>query len=261
MEANPGRHGPLNDTAEFLNRPTAFEKTASASAAISAGGAAAAAASSFFAASAASAAAAQGKGKGEGGQGEGGQGRGHVVVAPAMLLGATDNRAGVPFYQTKLSRGGTGDSMFKERSNFYADPSVFDVVSYPMRSLDSLAQEDPLVFGAPDFIKLDVQGAELEVLRGAESILGPSGSANFVLLEAPLRAFNTGAPSLADYLTFMQQRGFAVVDVYEVHHLEKAGTAVVHHPTALQVDLLFARNGLKAFEEEDKASFEFETGL
>jgi len=220
VEANPARHPILNETAEFLNRPTA--RRAAASAASS------------------------------------GKPRGVVAVAPAMLLGSQDTAA-VPFFQTKLARGGTGDSLFRERSNFYADPSVFDVVNYPMRSLDSLASEQPNLFGAAEFLKLDVQGAELEVLRGATHLLTRAKSVNFVLLEAPLRPFNDGAPALADYLVFMQGFGFSVVDVYEVHHLEKAGTAV-HHPTALQVDLLFARDGLAAFREEDEGAFEFETG-
>ena len=55
-----------------------------------------------------------------------------------------------------------------------------------------------------------------------------------MLLEAPLRPFNAGAPGLAQYMAFMDARGFAVLDVYEVHHLEEAGT-VTTHPTALQV--------------------------
>jgi len=88
----------------------------------------------------------------------------------------------------QLSRGGTGDSMFRELSNFYASPDAMDVVMYPMRSLDSLASSDPARFGGIDFVKLDVQGAELEVLEGAAAQL--NACVEFVLLEAPLRAFN-----------------------------------------------------------------------
>jgi FkbM family methyltransferase len=78
--------------------------------------------------------------------------------------------------------------MFRELSNFYASPDAMEVVLYPMRSLDSLAVSDPANFGAVDFIKLDVQGAELEVLQGAIAQL--ASSVELVLLEAPLRAFN-----------------------------------------------------------------------
>jgi FkbM family methyltransferase len=78
--------------------------------------------------------------------------------------------------------------MFRELSNFYASPEAMDVVMYPMRSLDSLALSDPAHFGSIDFVKLDVQGAELEVLEGALTQLNVC--VEFVLLEAPLRAFN-----------------------------------------------------------------------
>lgn len=180
---------------------------------------------------------------------------GRVRAAPPTLLGARDDPA-VPFYQTKLSRGGTGDSMFRELSNFYASPEAMDVVLYPMRSLDSLAASDPAAFGAVDLVKLDVQGAELEVLGGALAQL--ASSVELVLLEAPLRAFNEGAPDLATYLAFMKRQGFSVIDVYEVHHLEQAGTSTAH-PAALQVDLLFARDNLRALAE--KPAYQFDTGL
>ena len=48
-----------------------------------------------------------------------------------------------------------------------------------------------------------------------------------------------------------------MIDVYEVHHLEEAGTSV-EHPSALQIDLLFARDNLRALAE--KPAYEFETG-
>lgn len=63
---------------------------------------------------------------------------------------------------------------------------------------------------------------------------------------------------MATYLAFMKRHGFSVVDVYEVHHLEQAGTSTAH-PSALQVDLLFARDNLRALAE--KPSYQFNTGL
>jgi len=62
---------------------------------------------------------------------------------------------------------------------------------------------------------------------------------------------------LATYLSFMKAKGFGVIDVYEVHHLEEAGTSIAH-PSALQVDLLFARDNLQALAE--KPAYQFETG-
>ena len=77
------------------------------------------------------------------------------VSVANVLLGAHDHTS-VEFFQTRLPGGGTGDSMFREKSNFYQNPADYTIQQYPMRSLDSLALEDPLNFGAFNFLKLDV---------------------------------------------------------------------------------------------------------
>jgi FkbM family methyltransferase len=48
-------------------------------------------------------------------------------------------------------------------------PSASDFLKVPMRSLDSLAGNDGLP--PPDFIKMDVEGAEADVLHGAQMLL------------------------------------------------------------------------------------------
>lgn len=80
-----------------------------------------------------------------------------------------------------------------------------------------------------DFLKVDVQGYELEVLRGAPRILS---EVQAVLLEVALLQINKGAPLFAEVVAFMKSRGFEVCDVLELHHrpLDKATN---------QVDLLF----------------------
>ncbi|MBX3380686.1 MAG: FkbM family methyltransferase [Phycisphaeraceae bacterium] len=62
----------------------------------------------------------------------------------------------------------------------------------------------------PDFMKLDVQGFELEVLKGAESTLkaGPA-----LLLEVNFVEFLPGVPLFEDVLKFMSERDFVLHDV------------------------------------------------
>lgn len=92
------------------------------------------------------------------------------------------------------------------------------------RRLDTLLEAD-----RPDFIKLDVQGYELEVLRGAPDILA---GAQAVLLEVSLIEINRGAPLMAEVVGFMAERGFEICDILELHRrpLDRATN---------QVDLLF----------------------
>src|SRR5262249_46338730 len=63
---------------------------------------------------------------------------------------------------------GTGSSLFAERSN-----AARTTQKMQMRTLDDVAFSDGRL-KSPIFLKLDVQGAELEVLRGAQKTLAMS---------------------------------------------------------------------------------------
>lgn len=77
-----------------------------------------------------------------------------------------------------------------------------------MRVLDELIASSQAP--APDFIKLDVQGWELEVLKGAEKALA-SGPA--LLLEVNFVEFLPGVPLFEDVVKFMSDRDYVVHDV------------------------------------------------
>jgi FkbM family methyltransferase len=71
--------------------------------------------------------------------------------------------------------------------------------------LDDLVKHKGLA--KPSLIKIDVQGAEMRVLRGASQILEQSGPALFIeLSEAGLQAFGSSVAETIDYLA---QRGYA----------------------------------------------------
>lgn len=118
----------------------------------------------------------------------------------------------------------TGSSLFSERSNVSRTSTRL-----PMNMLDELAGGFPLSSG-PLFIKLDVQGAEIEVLRGAIKTLA---RAEIVQLEVQLLHYNEGAPSAASVIAFMDQNGFAIFDI--------AGFVRPNKVDLVQIDLLFVR--------------------
>lgn len=78
----------------------------------------------------------------------------------------------------------------------------------------NLASLDKLLAGSkfskPDFIKIDTQGYELEILKGGEKTLA---HAEFVLLEVSFLDIYINCPLIADTLSFMKQRGFVVYDI------------------------------------------------
>jgi FkbM family methyltransferase len=113
------------------------------------------------------------------------------------LLGAETNDA-VPLHEME-----TASSVLEEHF-----PPMAQTRSYPMQTVDSIVKssgEKP-----PNFLKLDVQGYELEVLRGAQTSL-PHASA--LLIETNLIDIHKGAPLLEDLIGFLNERDFVAYDI------------------------------------------------
>jgi len=143
-----------------------------------------------------------------------------------VLLGDTERT--VDFYKATGQNVGTntGASVYLEVTHHYT-PGKYTVESLPMVPLDLYAARNNLP--QPEFLKLDVQGAELDVLRGAETILR---NTNYVLMEAALHRWNKDAPMIEEIIAFMASNGFELVDIVD-HHVTEG--------YLFQVDLLFAR--------------------
>jgi FkbM family methyltransferase len=79
----------------------------------------------------------------------------------------------------------------------------------PMRTVDDVVSREP---GGPppDFLKMDVQGYELEVLKGAVNSLK---SMSLVLAEVNLLDLHKNVPLLADLVGWMSERGWVAYDI------------------------------------------------
>jgi FkbM family methyltransferase len=80
----------------------------------------------------------------------------------------------------------------------------------PIFTIDALL-EDRKSF-VPDLIKLDIQGFELEALKGATSAFGKT---QIFILETSLYQFMRGMPTTRDCIEFMGERGYELYDVTE----------------------------------------------
>lgn len=130
--------------------------------------------------------------------------------------------------EVDFSVHGTASSIFSERSNARRSS-----VTLSMMTLDDVMSSKPRLKN-PLFLKLDVQGAELEVLRGATETLK---RAELVQLEVALLPYNEGAPSSAEVVDFMDERGFVMFDI--------AGFVRPNGKDLVQVDILFAQKKSK----------------
>lgn len=99
----------------------------------------------------------------------------------------------------------------------------------------SMTRLDDLMAGRqmpePILLKLDVQGFELEVLRGAPLTLARS---EVVILEAALLPYNQGAPLFAEVISFMAEADLVVYDFCGDHRRESDGAL-------FQIDVVFAK--------------------
>jgi FkbM family methyltransferase len=76
----------------------------------------------------------------------------------------------------------------------------------PMVTIDSILLDGEV----PDIVKLDIQGYEIEALRGASRLFGPT---EVFVLEACLFEFSPGMPSIFELIEFMHARDYVLYDI------------------------------------------------
>lgn len=119
----------------------------------------------------------------------------------------------------------TGNSVYMEETRYFNSNTHLKL---PMTTLDEVVKKRKLK--NIDFIKIDTQGSELNILKGGVDTLLKS---EFVLLETQNLEYNSGAPFTEDIIIAMKNYGFRLFDVLEIHYLATG--------QLFQIDLLFAK--------------------
>lgn len=101
--------------------------------------------------------------------------------------------------------------------------------SVPAITLDDICRNRGIP--GPYLIKVDVQGAELNVLSGAREVLNKT---EYLILEVSLFQFVKGGPQLYDIITFMKSYGFVIYDILGGHYRPLDGALA-------QVDMVFVK--------------------
>ena len=145
----------------------------------------------------------------------------HGFKSLNLLLGKESNLE-VNFY----TRGQTGDSYFVERNPEYTGTAKKMLTT----TLSDFVESSGL--RAPDFLKLDTQGSELDILKGFE---GHLNQIKIILVELPITSYNVGAPTLSDVVSFLESHNFVPVYLSEIH------TAI---GILVQIDVAFMQKDL-----------------
>jgi FkbM family methyltransferase len=143
----------------------------------------------------------------------------NINVCRAIL---NDRIEEVYWYQ----KNGTGDSFFKELGKHYTN---CDPVKKTTIDLDTYILQNNILHESKNiFIKIDCQGAEIPILKGAASILNRT---DFILLEIPLFGeYNLNVPNFLEHIKFMDSIGFIIYDIIEEHYVNDFN---------MQIDILF----------------------
>ena len=123
----------------------------------------------------------------------------------------------------------TGSSVYKELTQYYKNPIV---VKKRTTTLDDIAKRVNFRgnWKNSGLIKLDTQGSELDILRGAENFLS-TYQPKYILIEASVKPYNLEAPLVGDVIEYMRSKGYQIVDL--MHCLYDSSESL------LQVDILF----------------------
>ena len=118
----------------------------------------------------------------------------------------------------------TGSSIYNENTHHNRKK-----VSLKMRTLDSIVEKYPIQGDC--FLKLDVQGAEIDILKGAVRLLKRT---EVIMLEVSTLNYNENAPQFADVVKFMKDIGYVLFDMCDENR-------IVENEVLFQMDLIFVK--------------------
>ena len=121
----------------------------------------------------------------------------------------------------------TGDSMFKEKTKHFENCTSIKRKTIDLNTF-FLENETLLQNSKNILIKIDCQGAEIPILKGATNILNKT---DFIILEIPLFGqYNENVPNFLEHIIFMDSIGFTTYDIIDNHYINNFN---------MQVDVLF----------------------
>ena len=139
-----------------------------------------------------------------------------------------DKIENINWYQMK----NTGDSIFREKTKHFKNCEIIERQTIDLNTLiinNNLFKESKSIL-----IKIDCQGAEIPILKGATSILEKT---DFIILEIPLFGqYNEGVPNFLEHIKYMDSIGFIIYDIIDNHYINNFN---------MQVDVLFINKNHK----------------
>jgi FkbM family methyltransferase len=144
------------------------------------------------------------------------------------LLG-NENKNNVIFYRSKEGGITTGESIYKEKTHHF-DNSIEEIRE--MKKLDELVKKKF------DFVKIDTQGSELEIMKGGVNLIA---NCKYLLLEVSTKEYNAGAPLYDEVVEYMDSIGFKTHFTIEDHFWTSDDDNLFAKGDIFQKDVVFIK--------------------
>jgi FkbM family methyltransferase len=149
-----------------------------------------------------------------------------------LSAAASSENGKAELFLTKEWLQSTGSSLYRENTAFFRDEVMI------RHEVDKVKVDDAFAGRRFDFVKIDTQGSELDVLIGGQKVIS---QADYVLIEVSLVDYNIGGAKAEALFQALDMLGFHPVEVVDFHRL--AGVA---DGNLLQIDFLFERRARRA---------------
>jgi FkbM family methyltransferase len=143
----------------------------------------------------------------------------------AALGNKVEERA---FYTSKLDPLTSGASFYKEKN---PTTDHFDDHNLLIQTIKTVRLDDLVGNEAFSFIKMDIQGSEVEALEGGEQTFM---RADFALIECGMADYNPGSPDIESVIHKMRDLGYDMFDALEFHR-----SSDLYNNCIFQIDILF----------------------
>lgn len=90
-----------------------------------------------------------------------------------------------------------------------------------------------------NILKIDVQGAELNVLDGLDDYIDKF---DFIILEISIQQYNKGAPLFYDVINYMKKKNFKLYDIFDLKRLGENKSFLI------QLDAIFIKEDSNLFK-------------
>jgi len=143
---------------------------------------------------------------------------------PYHILALSNFTGTTSLHIEKANSIGTGASIYKENTEWYEDGKC-ELIETPVNTLDNLNFFPNEMI---DLVKIDVQGAELDILNGGSKTIKRS---KYLLLEVSTLQYNIGAPLMDQVVGKLKEYEFVIDDILDYQKLSNG--------SIFQLDILF----------------------